>query len=208
MSGILLTSIVRKGETMHNVHRGSSNRDLQDYAEKIINKLDLTENYKKSYEIKSYCLSYAVQEQACVFVGTDISFSRNRTFGFITKMFEELAKSKRGTVKEDTVRQQMQFFSTDPSVDRLSEVQSQIDEVKNIMLINIDKILERGEKIEAIDAVAADLVQQANTFKHVSSDLKCALIRNNIKLTIIIIVLYLVIIGVIILVVVLAVKLH
>jgi len=207
MSGILLTSVVRKGEAVLNVHRGSSDRQLLEYAEKIINKLDLTRDSKKSYEISRYSLNYVVQEQACVFAGTEISFSRATTFGYITRIFEELAKSKRGTVKEDFVRQQMQFFSTDPSVDRMSQVQNQIDEVKQIMLINIDKVLERGEKIEAIDAVAADLVHQADTFKHVSKDLKCALIRNNIKLTVIIVVLYLVIIGAIILIVVLAVKL-
>jgi len=207
MSGILLTSVVRKGEAVLNVHRGSTDRQLQEYSEKILNKLDLTDSQKKSYEISRYSLNYVVQEQACVLVGTERSFSRIKSFGYINRVFEELEKSKRGTVKEDFVRQQMQFFSTDPSVDRLSQAQNQIDEVKQIMLINIDKILERGEKIEAIDAVAADLMHQADTFKHVSSDLKCALIRNNIKLTVIIVVLYLVIIGAIVLIVVLAVKL-
>jgi hypothetical protein len=67
------------------------------------------------------------------------------------------------------------FYNTNPSSDNISKVQSQIDTVKDVMIENIDRVLERGERIELLVDKTDRLNQQAfkfeksvqfNTFPH------------------------------------------
>jgi hypothetical protein len=51
-------------------------------------------------------------------------------------------------------------------------VQAQIDEVKDVMLENIDRVLERGEKIELLVDKTDRLNQQAFRFEKSVSGLK------------------------------------
>ena len=42
------------------------------------------------------------------------------------------------------------FFATDPAADTLTRVQGELVEVKGIMIENIEKVLERGEKLDLL----------------------------------------------------------
>ena len=41
----------------------------------------------------------------------------------------------------------MDYYSTNPVADNIARVQAQIDTVKDVMIENIDRVLERGEKV-------------------------------------------------------------
>jgi hypothetical protein len=57
------------------------------------------------------------------------------------------------------------YFNTNPSADTITRVQSQIDTVKDVMIENIDRVLERGEKIELLVDKTDRLNQQAFKFE-------------------------------------------
>jgi vesicle-associated membrane protein 7 len=81
------------------------------------------------------------------------------------------------------LRQRIEFYSTNPTADNISRVQAQIETVKEVMVENIDRVLERGEKIELLVDKTDRLNQQAFKFERSSRTLKqemlCKKYRNN-----------------------------
>lgn len=58
-----------------------------------------------------------------------------------------------------------EYFSNNPNADKVRKVQADIDDVKSIMVQNIERLLERGEKIELLVSRADVLNEQAGQFK-------------------------------------------
>ncbi|XP_047307973.1 vesicle-associated membrane protein 714-like [Impatiens glandulifera] len=80
------------------------------------------------------------------------------------------------------LHQQMEFFSSNPSVDTLSRVRSEVNEVRTIMVDNIEKILERGDRIELLIDKTTTMQDSAFHFKKQSKRLRQALWMKNAKL--------------------------
>ncbi|KAG8387475.1 hypothetical protein BUALT_Bualt02G0025100 [Buddleja alternifolia] len=77
------------------------------------------------------------------------------------------------------LHQQMEFFSSNPSADTLNRVRG---EVRTIMVDNIDKILERGDKIELLVDKTSTMQDSAFHFRKQSKRLRQALWMKNAKL--------------------------
>jgi len=92
----------------------------------------------------------------------------------------------------------MEYYSTNPNADKINRVKGEIDEVKSVMVTNIEKVLERGERIELLVDKTENLSQNAFRFKKQSTSLKRAMWFKNIKLIIIIIVVVLILLYIIV----------
>merc|ERR1712072_251638 len=67
----------------------------------------------------------------------------------------------------------MDMFNNRPEdVDKLSSVRGKINDTKSAMVQNIEKILERGEKIEILVDKSERLDRQANNFRATSKKLR------------------------------------
>jgi hypothetical protein len=97
--------------------------------------------------IKSWREQYASVEQ------TALPFSINEAFAPVLKA-------------------KMEYYSSSPSADNIAVVQARIDSVKDIMVENIDRVLERGEKIELLVDKTDRLNQQAFKFEKTARGLK------------------------------------
>ena len=76
----------------------------------------------------------------------------------------------------------MDFYNNAGSnVDGLSAVKNQIEDVKNVMVENIEKVLERGEKIELLVDKTDRLNQQAFQFVSNSKKLRTAMWWKNAR---------------------------
>ncbi|XP_026411993.1 vesicle-associated membrane protein 714-like [Papaver somniferum] len=96
------------------------------------------------------------------------------------------------------LHQQMEFFSSNPSADALDRVRGEVEEVRTIMVDNIDKILDRGDRIELLVDKTATMQDNTFHFRKQSRRLRRALWMKNVKLLamltgVIIFVLYLII---------------
>lgn len=78
-----------------------------------------------------------------------------------------------------------------------NEIRKSIDEIKNVMVDNVSKLFERGEKIDVIIDKTDDLHNESIVFKKKSNTLKKKMKYKNIILVTILIVL-LIIIGLVI----------
>ncbi|CAA2998483.1 vesicle-associated membrane 727 [Olea europaea subsp. europaea] len=64
------------------------------------------------------------------------------------------------------LKEHMQYFMNHPDeISKLSKVRAQITEVKGIMMDNIEKVLDRGEKIELLVDKTENLQFQADNFQ-------------------------------------------
>jgi vesicle-associated membrane protein 7 len=76
------------------------------------------------------------------------------------------------------IQQRMEFYNSadaDLSIDNIGAVKSQIEDVKGVMVQNIEKVLERGEKIELLVDKTDRLNQQAFRFESSSRELRRAM---------------------------------
>ncbi|KAL8255922.1 hypothetical protein R6Q59_030989 [Mikania micrantha] len=59
--------------------------------------------------------------------------------------------------------QQMEYYSDDPNADRMNRLKGEMSQVRSVMIQNIDKVLERGDRLESLVDKTANM--QNNTFR-------------------------------------------
>jgi len=79
-----------------------------------------------------------------------------------------------------TLQKQMEFFNG-PQADQLSEVTKKIEDVKNVMVQNIEMVLERGEKLELLVDKTEQFQNSAFTFQKQTRKLKEAMFWKKVK---------------------------
>lgn len=80
------------------------------------------------------------------------------------------------------LHQQMEYFSSNPSADTLNRVRGEVSEIHTIMVENIDKILDRGERIALLVDKTATMQDSTFHFRKQSRRLHRALWMKNAKL--------------------------
>jgi len=77
-----------------------------------------------------------------------------------------------------TIHERMDYYNSDEadrSIDNIGAVKSQIEEVKNNMIENIESVLERGEKIELLVDKTDNLLTSSFQFESSSRNLRRAM---------------------------------
>lgn len=72
-----------------------------------------------------------------------------------------------------------------PTTKKLQQTQAEVDEVVNIMRVNVDKVLERDQKLSELDDRAAALTEGASQFEASATRLKRKMWWQNTKMIII-----------------------
>lgn len=80
-----------------------------------------------------------------------------------------------------TLLDRMNFYSYDPEADKVRKVQAELDGVKTQMKDNIDKVLERSDRIESLVEKTDTLQTHGSNFKRVSTKLRRNLWWKNMK---------------------------
>ena len=77
----------------------------------------------------------------------------------------------------------MQYCLTHPEeISKLSKLKAQITEVKGIMMDNIEKVLDRGEKIELLVDKTENLQFQADSFQRQGRQLRRKMWLQNLQM--------------------------
>ncbi|KAK9068724.1 hypothetical protein SSX86_012839 [Deinandra increscens subsp. villosa] len=98
------------------------------------------------------------------------------------------------------MKEQMQYCVSHPEeIDKIAKVKAQVSEVKGVMLDNIEKVMERGEKVELLVDKTDNLRNQASDFKKQGTKMKRKMWIQNMKIKLIIAGIVLVLILVVIL---------
>ncbi|KAK3818412.1 MAG: putative vesicle-associated membrane protein [Benniella sp.] len=172
----------------------NSSGNFTTVTEAILEKIP-PNNSKLTYVYDRYLFHYICEDGLTYMCMADDSFGRRIPFAFLqdikTKFLEQYGQERAlnslvpYAMNEfsKTIAKQMEYYSTNPNVDRIRQVHGEIEQVKDVMVHNIERVLERGERIELLVDKTDNLNQQAYAFKKRSVALKRAMWYKNMKLT-------------------------
>lgn len=201
----ILFAVVARGGTVLAKYASCAG-NFTEVTEQILAKIP-ADNSKLTYSHGSYLFHYVCDDRIIFLCITDDDFERSKAFLFLTevkKKFQMQYGVRAQTALpyamnsefSRTLASQMRYFSdsTATSPDRIQEVKGQVDELKGIMVKNIDQIADRGEKLELLVDKTEDLSANAVSFKKTSRNLARSLWWKNIKITIIIVIVVIIVI--------------
>ncbi|MCO5557720.1 hypothetical protein L7F22_011291 [Adiantum nelumboides] len=77
---------------------------------------------------------------------------------------------------------QMEYFSNDPSADSINRMKGEINQVRYVMLENIDKVLERGDRLELLSDKTSNIQNRAFRFRKQARRFRGTMCWRNVKL--------------------------
>jgi len=198
----LLYSLIARGTTIL-ARQAACAGNFSEVTEQILSKIP-PENAKLTYSHGAYLFHYICDNRIIYMCISDDNYERSKAFAFLNEI------KKRFTVQygervytalpyamnsdfSSTLTAQMRYFSDLPSPshmgngvsnNKVTQVQGQVDELKGIMVKNIDQITARGEKLELLINRTEDLQANAVTFKRTSRNLERSMCLKNAKLSI------------------------
>ena len=127
-------------------------------------------------------------------VVADEEFGRQIPFACLDRVRDEF-KNTYGNRAEDAIahsldrsfgpklKEHMEFCTNNPDqISKVTRVQQQVSEVKEIMMDNIEKVLDRGEKIELLVDKTENLRFQADNFHKTGRALRRRMWWQNLKM--------------------------
>lgn len=192
----IIYSIVARGTTVL-AEFSAAQGNFAEVTRRILEKIPAQDS-KMSYVYDKHIFHYVVNGGLTFLCMADEDFGRRIPFMYL----EDIKNRFRSTygdrgrtalafaMNEDfsrTMSNLMDYYSKNTESDQITHVKSEIDSVKNIMVDNIEKVLERGERIELLVDKTETLQSNAFRFKKQSTALKRAMWWKNVKLTLVIV---------------------
>eukprot|EP01011_Urceolus_sp_BLP5_P007702 TRINITY_DN79_c0_g1_i1.p1 TRINITY_DN79_c0_g1~~TRINITY_DN79_c0_g1_i1.p1 ORF type:complete len:207 (+),score=50.68 TRINITY_DN79_c0_g1_i1:54-674(+) len=170
---------------------------LAEVCKRIVGQVPMNEQRRKTFEEETYKFHYKSGNNR-VFICVSLKATALRVcYRFLSGLEPLLEKD---TVPPKRLLKEQMEFHNNPNNDQLSALQNEIDEVKDVMMENIDRVLQRGEKLDHLADQSNILASNAADFHRSARTLKRHFLMKNLKLTILIIVIVAVIIIIIVLV--------
>jgi len=164
---------------------------------------------KFTYTCDKHTFNYVVSGGFTYLVVADEAYGRQIPYAFLERVRDEFTRNWAERSKAapahsldksfgPKLKEQMEYCMAHPEeLTKVAAVQKRVDEVKNIMVDNIEKVLERGEKIELLVDKSENLRDRANQFQTTGRQLRRKMWWNNVKIKIFLAVLVLVVVLVI-----------
>lgn len=177
-------------------------------SRQILEKIPGNDDSNVSYSQDRYIFHVKRTDGLTVLCMADDSAGRRIPFAFLEDIHGKFVKTYGRAVHSAlayamndefsrVLSQQIEFYSNDPNADRINRLKGEMSQVRNVMIENIDKVLERGDRLELL--VDKTETMQGNTFRFRKQTrrFKNAVWWRNVKLTIAAIILLLIIIYVV-----------
>lgn len=203
MDGILWAGIQLKGDDkpLIEVNRGARGaRANAQNAKRVMSQVAMGPNEKKCFVHEKQMYSVVCSADGNKFlVVTPEDFPRLTVFEGLDKMKTAFGLYKSDMVKLDEEMTKIAEKYSDRDANKVRAVQKQVDDVKAVMIDNIDKALERGAKIEDVCAETGRLVDEADKFQTGARQIKYQMWKKRIVFIIAGLVLFLVVAFIVIL---------
>jgi len=151
-------------------------------------------NAKFTYNADKHTFNFVVHNGYTFLAVADEEFGRQIPFGFLEKVKEDFLKNYGETAKNavagslnrvygQELKRSMEYAMAHPEeINKVAKVQTQVTEVKEIMMQNIEKVLDRGEKLELLVDKTENLRYQADQFQKGGKALRNKMWWQNIKM--------------------------
>jgi hypothetical protein len=144
------------------------------------------ESYKNTTKMKTYVVSgntYLCYEgEKYVIVCLSLKEFKNEIITILMKQLHEELLLCTGSLMIESVLKKWFEKVQNGSQEKIIAINNEIDDTKNLMMENLDKVLERGENIDKIASTSNKLQEQASSFKRGAIDLKKEMCLRNWKI--------------------------
>ncbi|XP_058804385.1 vesicle-associated membrane protein 7 [Phymastichus coffea] len=191
----ILYSVVARGPTVLAKHAACAG-NFEEVTEQILAKIP-PQNDKMTYSQGPYLFHYVCDERIVYMCITDDDFQRSRAFLYLNEikrrfrtMYGDGAQTalaySMNTEFGRIIANEMKHYSESKDLDTISKVHGELDELKDIMVKNIDNLAMRGERLELLVNKTENLTNNSVTFRKSSRNLARLLFWKNVKMYVII----------------------
>lgn len=186
------------------------NGNFKAIAIQCLEKLPSTTN-KFTYSCDGHTFNYLVENGLTYCVVADESVGRQVPMAFLERIKDELSNyggGKAATAPANSLnrdfgpklKENMQYCVDHPEeLSKIAKVKAQVSEVKGVMMENIEKVLDRGEKIELLVDKTEGLHNEAQDFRNKGTGLRRKMWLQNMKIKLIVLAVLIALILVIVL---------
>ncbi|XP_076901802.1 putative vesicle-associated membrane protein 726 [Bidens hawaiensis] len=195
--GSLIYSFVAR-DTIILVEYTEFTGNFQSVAAQCLQKLPTTNN-RFTYNCDGHTFNYLVEQGFTYCVVAVESVGRELPIGFLERIKDDFynkygaGKGKTGGAKSlnkdfgPKLKEHMRYCVSHPEeISKIAKVHAQVSEVKGVMMENIEKVLDRGEKIELLVDKSDNLRTQAQDFKKQGTKIKRKMWFHNMKVKLVI----------------------
>lgn len=208
----IIYSLIARGTTVL-VDYTESSGNFQQITGSILQRIPLHDDTKCTYVSGSYHFHVIVDDGLVYLCMADEDFGKRQPYAFLEEIKRRFVNSslKQRAISAHAYEfrrdfgqvlvSQMSLYS-DPGYDesdQISKVRREVNEVKDVMTENIEKVLERGEKIDVLVGKAEELDQSSQVFHRHSKRLRREMWWKNKKMCLILVFVIAVIIAAIVL---------
>lgn len=171
--------------------------NFEEVTEKLLAKIP-PENDKLTYIQGPYLFNYVCENNIIYLCITDDAFQKSRAFLYLTEIKRRFMavygqgaqtavaysmNTDFGRVLENEMRY---YRESNHEIDVISKVHGELDELKDIMVQNIDNVAMRGERLELLINKTENLTANSVTYRNTSRNLARSLFWKNVKIYVII----------------------
>ncbi|XP_018800250.1 PREDICTED: vesicle-associated membrane protein 7 [Bactrocera latifrons] len=203
----ILYSVISRGSTVLAKYAECVG-NFAEVTEQIISKIAM-ENHKLTYSHGEYLIHYICENRIIYMCITDNEFDRTRAFLFLADIKQKFIHTyglqvataiayAMNTEFSKVLAEQMTHFSQSREVDMISRVHGQIDELKDIMVKNIDSLRDRGERLELLVNKTENLSNNSVAFRKASRNLARQMFWKKVRIYVVVVLIIIFVIYVII----------
>ena len=151
---------------------------------------------KVSYQVGNDTYHCLVENTIVYLCVSDVSCEARTAYGMLVDTKEEFKKqfggggypkpadltSSRCNKFGATLVSKVRYFNENPHGDKIGKLKTQIEDVKQVMLTNIDEVMERGARIDGLVDKSSNLLDQAEEFQDNATTLHRVMICRRIKI--------------------------
>jgi vesicle-associated membrane protein 7 len=147
-------------------------RGLAQHARQLLKQVQMGRNEKKSYVHAKNLYSLSTDQDGTRFlVVTPEDYPRLTSFECLDQMKRVYGTYQASDRLEEEIGRVVTKYS-DPSANKVASVKAQVEETKKVMIDNIDRVIERGERINDVVSETDRLANEANAFQTNARTLK------------------------------------
>ncbi|XP_049959318.1 vesicle-associated membrane protein 7 [Schistocerca serialis cubense] len=191
----ILYSVVARGTTVLAKYAACAG-NFAEVTEKILAKIS-PENHKLTYSHDAYLFHYICEDRIIYMCITDDEFERIRAFQFLAEIKQrfQLTYGARASTAlaygmnnefAPVLANEMRHYSESKEIDTMSRVRGDLNDLKDIMVKNIENVARRGERLELLVNKTENLSANSVTFRKTSRNLARSMFWKNVKLYVII----------------------
>lgn len=191
----ILYSVISRGTTVL-AKNAECVGNFAEVTEQIIKNIP-SHNHKLTYAHGNYLIHFINEDRIIYMCITDDEFERARAFMFLAEIKRRFLLQyglqaataisyAMNTEFSPVLAYEMKHYSESNEFDAISRVHGQIDELKDIMVKNIENVTARGERLELLVNKTENLRDTSVSFRKTSRNLARAMFWNHIKMYVIV----------------------